>query len=119
MIGLAGDKVTAIADEAGVEVANINSSGQIVLSGERDRVAQAQRLADEAGAKRAVLLNVAGAYHSTLMATAAARLSAVLDGVEIVRPSVPVLSNVTGSVHGDGWIGLDVGPRPPSNRWSA
>ena len=53
-----------------VDVANINSPGQIVISGERAKVEQAVGLAKEHGIRRATLLNVAGAYHSRLMESA-------------------------------------------------
>jgi len=54
----------------------------------------------EMGAKRALVLNVAGAFHSSLMASATPKLEAVLKDVEIKAPQVPVVANVTGKPHG-------------------
>lgn len=101
IIGLDQDAVEAVAGEAGVGLANINSPGQIVLSGAADAVERAAALATEAGAKRALVLNVAGAYHSPLMAPAAAQLAGVLEAIDIRTPRVPVMSNVTGAAHGE------------------
>ena len=98
------DEVTA--GRTGVEAANYNSGEQTVLSGERDRIADAGRVALELGAKRAITLNVAGAYHSSLMSSAAARLEEYLGGVAFQAPKIPVLSNVTGGPHGDDPAGI-------------
>ena len=76
-----------------------NSSAQAVLSGPKEGVAKAEALAKEAGAKRAIVLNVAGAFHSPLMASAATKLDEVLAGVTFNEPTVPVLSNVMGGPH--------------------
>ena len=100
VIGLPMETVQEIAQKAGVEIANINSSAQVVLSGEKQGVADAASLATEAGAKRAIVLNVAGAFHSSLMQSAADRLEPVLNEVEIKTPAIPVIANVTGQPHG-------------------
>jgi [acyl-carrier-protein] S-malonyltransferase len=82
--------------EAGLVVpANYNSPGQVVISGEIAGVERAMEMAKAAGAKRAVRLNVSGAFHSPLMAPAAPGLSAALDDASIVDPSLPVYANVT------------------------
>jgi len=101
VIGLAMDKLQEICEVTGVEIANLNSAAQTVLSGEREAVEEAKRIADEAGAKRTFVLNVAGAYHSSLMQPAADRLKEVLDSVPIQSPAVPVVANVTGLPHDD------------------
>lgn len=100
VIGLANDVLETICEETGVTVSNYNSDGQTVLSGERARIEQAAEKAGAAGAKRAVILKVAGAYHSPLMDPAAERLAAVLDDVELKAPGIPVVANVTGEPHG-------------------
>ena len=83
--------------EAGLAVpANYNCPGQIVISGEAAGVERAMALAKEAGAKRAMRLNVSGAFHSPLMATAATGLSEALGAVELSAPAFPVYANVTG-----------------------
>jgi [acyl-carrier-protein] S-malonyltransferase len=100
LIGLSLEQCREICDKTGVQIANLNSSAQTVLSGERAGIEQAETLAKEAGAKRAVVLRVAGAFHSRLMDSAAERLAAVLAEVDIREPSVPVIANVTGMPHG-------------------
>jgi [acyl-carrier-protein] S-malonyltransferase len=82
--------------EAGLAVpANYNCPGQIVISGEVQGVERAMALAKEAGARRAMRLNVSGAFHSPLMAAAADGLREALDGVELAAPSFPVFANVS------------------------
>ncbi|HEU5209150.1 MAG TPA: ACP S-malonyltransferase [Longimicrobiales bacterium] len=75
--------------------ANYNSPGQIVISGDVAAVERAMVLAKDAGAKRALRLNVSGAFHSPLMRVAEDGLRAQLDSVEIGAPAFPVVSNVT------------------------
>lgn len=100
VIGLSIDKLKEICSAASVEIANINSAEQTVLSGGRGEIEAAERMAKDAGAKRVIVLNVAGAFHSSLMASAATRLEQVLSGVKISRPCIPVVANVTGRPHG-------------------
>jgi [acyl-carrier-protein] S-malonyltransferase len=99
IIGLAREQLDAICAETGVTVANLNSSAQTVLSGAKAGIEKAEALATEAGAKRAIILNVAGAFHSPLMASAATKLDEVLAGITFNEPTVPVLSNVKGEPH--------------------
>ncbi len=99
IIGLNADTVREIAETAGIEIANYNSPGQIVLSGKFERLPQAEKAAKDAGAKRVIPLNVAGAYHSSLMTSAADKLEAFLDKIPLQTPCVPVVSNVTGQMH--------------------
>lgn len=100
VIGLPADKLNAVCAATGVEMANLNSPEQTVLSGEKQAIQAAETMAKEAGAKRTVVLNVAGAFHSSLMASAAAKLKDVLAGVAIRAPAFPVIANVTGLPHG-------------------
>ena len=88
-----------IAAETGVTLANINSPDQIVLSGTAEGIAKAEVLCKEAGAKRALPLPVAGAFHSPLMQLAADQMAAFLKDIPLAAPEVPVLSNVTGKPH--------------------
>ncbi|MBV8528114.1 MAG: acyltransferase domain-containing protein [Candidatus Dormibacteraeota bacterium] len=91
----AAEEVCAEASPEGiVVVANINAPEQTVISGTTAGVEAAERLALERGAKRAVRLNVSGAFHSPLMADAAEQVAAVLDAVEVSRARVPVVANV-------------------------
>lgn len=75
--------------------ANFNSPGQIVISGDGPAVARAMELAKEAGAKRALPLNVSGAFHSPLMEVAESGLRDHLAGVPFSEPAFPVVANVS------------------------
>jgi len=99
VMGLDGEALEKIAEQAGCFVANFNSLSQTVLSGTEESIAQAESLVKEAGAKRAVRLAVAGAFHSPLMQEAANQLAAFLEPIPFSAPSLPVLSNVTGEPH--------------------
>jgi 3-oxoacyl-[acyl-carrier protein] reductase len=100
VIGMADEAVIKIAAQAKVSVANLNSPGQIVLSGSAEAIQEAEKLAKEAGARKTVRLPVAGAYHSPLMQSAAEGLREVLRAVTFKAPAFPVISNVTGKPHG-------------------
>ncbi len=78
-----------------VAVANLNSPGQVVISGEHDAVARAGEIAKEAGAKRVIPLKVSGAFHTPLMQAAADGLAEALAKVEIQRGRIPVVANAT------------------------
>jgi [acyl-carrier-protein] S-malonyltransferase len=96
MIGAGENAVRGLAADADVDVANINAPGQIVISGERAKVEAAIGMAKEHGIRRAMLLNVAGAYHSRLMEIAYRKLSEVIVDLSITTPRFVVISNVTG-----------------------
>ena len=100
IIGLPLEKVQEVAQASGLEVANLNSPVQTVLSGHADRIAAGEAAAKAAGAKRALRLTVAGAFHSSLMQPAADKLADFLKGVEFRAPQCPVWSNATGKPHG-------------------
>jgi len=99
VLGLDLEKTRAVCAETGVEVANLNCPGQIVISGEVEKIARACELAKTRGARRAVALPVAGAYHSRLMAGAGPKVRAMLAAVPARLPAVPVISNVTARPH--------------------
>jgi [acyl-carrier-protein] S-malonyltransferase len=101
IIGLDEAPTREVCAEAGVVLANLNCPGQLVISGEAEKIAKACELAKAKGAKRALPLTVAGAYHSPLMASAKPKLQDELARIKISAPSVPVLSNVTAQPHGD------------------
>lgn len=94
IIGADEQGVRNLAAAADVDVANFNSPGQIVISGEKSKIALAVGMAKEYGARKAVELSVAGAFHSRLMEPAYQRLSAVLEEIPIEMPRVTVVSNV-------------------------
>jgi len=98
IMGASAEQLQTICEKAGLTVANINSDAQVVLSGLKTGVATAATVAAELGVK-AIPLNVAGAFHSPLMASAREKLAAVLDGVTFQAPQMPVLANVTGALH--------------------
>src|SRR5206468_9251895 len=100
VIGLDEAPTREVCAEAGVVLANLNCPGQLVISGEADKITKAVELAKAKGAKRAIPLPVAGAYHSPLMASAQPKLQAELAGAKLSAPSVTVVSNVTAKPHG-------------------
>ena len=91
LLGGEPEDAHAIADAAGVTVANDNAVGQVVLSGDRDKLARAEEVALERGV-RARPLDVAAAFHSPAMAPAVAPFRAALDAVELREPRFPVYS---------------------------
>ncbi len=98
VMGLAREQLDEICRQSGAHVANLNSDQQTVLAGTKAAVAEAERLAGAQGA-RCVVLNVAGAFHSPLMASARARLGELLKDVTFATPRMPVIANVTGAPH--------------------
>ena len=84
----------ASADGGCVVPANYNTPGQVVISGEVPAVERAMELAKAAGAKRAIRLNVSGAFHSPLMAVARQGLAYALEQAQLGDPSFPVYANV-------------------------
>ncbi len=99
ILGLPDDIVIALCADSGtqgvVEAVNFNSPGQVVIAGSRDAVNTAIALATEQGAKRALLLPVSVPSHCALMAPAAMQLSERLADIELTRPIIPVIHNVT------------------------
>jgi [acyl-carrier-protein] S-malonyltransferase len=97
VLGMENEDVERIcAATTGVVVAaNYNCPGQLVISGELDAVNRACEALTAAGAKRALVLQVGGAFHSPLMQPAAAELKAAIDATEIATPICPVYQNVT------------------------
>ena len=100
LIGADREKAEAVCDhargDAVLVVANLNSPGQVVISGSQDACERAQGAAKDLGVRRAVPLKVAGAFHSPLMETARASLQSALADVETHDANVSVYSNVTG-----------------------
>ncbi len=100
VIGLDPSALEHVCAESGAEIANLNSPEQTVLSGTHEAIEAAERLVGAAGARRAIRLNVAGAFHSSLMRPAAERLEAFLADIPFHTPAFPVFSNVSGQPHG-------------------
>jgi len=101
LIGGEESQVRALAAAADVDVANLNAPGQIVLSGTVAGIDAAVAQAKEFGIRKAIKLNVAGAYHSRLMQSAQNKLAAELAGVSLQSPTIPVVCNYGASVVSD------------------
>lgn len=101
LIGGEEEAVKALAAECSVDVANFNAPGQIVLSGTVEGIDAAVEKARDHGIRRAIKLNVAGAYHSRLMQSAQDQLAAELAGVAMQPPGIPVVCNFGASVVSD------------------
>jgi len=99
VIGLDEIPTREVCAAAGVVLANLNCPGQLVISGEEEKIVNACDLAKVRGARKAIPLPVAGAYHSPLMAGAQPKLQAELAKIKISVPNVPVISNVTAQPH--------------------
>lgn len=97
ILALPAETIEAVCAEVdGIVVpANYNCEGQIVISGAVDAVAEASEKLKAAGAKRALILPVGGAFHSPLMQPAAEELAAGIESVEFKTPVCPVYQNVT------------------------
>ncbi len=98
ILGLDDAAVTALCQEAAqdevAEAVNFNSPGQVVIAGNKAAVERAISLAKDAGARRALLLPVSVPSHCALMKPAAEELAAMLSGVDVQMPVIPVLHNV-------------------------
>jgi [acyl-carrier-protein] S-malonyltransferase len=101
LIGGDESQVRALAAAANVDVANLNAPGQIVISGTVAGIDAAVAQAKEFGIRRAIKLNVAGAYHSRLMQSAQDKLATELARVSMQSPALPVVCNFGASVVSD------------------
>jgi [acyl-carrier-protein] S-malonyltransferase len=95
ILGLDEASAQAVCRDAGAELCNINSPGPIVIGGTNDAVARACALAVERGAKRAISLDVGGAFHTSLMQPAVAAMADAVAAAGIRAPRVPVVTNDT------------------------
>jgi len=95
IIGLSQTVLQSICEDLNVQLANINSENQIVISGERTAVAKAVEKAKNNGARKSVPLNVFGAFHSHLMATAQSGLDYAVNAIDIKSPKIPIVANIT------------------------
>jgi [acyl-carrier-protein] S-malonyltransferase len=91
------DACREISEQTGaiVDAANFNSPAQVVISGAVAAVEAAGALAKERGAKKVVILNVSGAFHSRLMTPAANAMRSVIDAADFTTPVVPLVQNLT------------------------
>ena len=99
VLGLDRTEVDDLCNRCGgdliVEVANVNAPGQVVVAGNTEAVNQLISMSREAGARRAILLNVSAPFHCSLMQPAAERLEKDLAEIEFADPRFPVVCNVT------------------------
>jgi [acyl-carrier-protein] S-malonyltransferase len=95
VIGLTDEVVSQLAAEASVHVANYNCPGQIVISGEAKQIEKAMRLATAHGALKVVQLQVSGAFHTSLMQSAADGLAHAISTVAFNAPAIPVIGNAS------------------------
>ena len=93
ILGLDELAFAQICAETGVELANINTDNQIVISGDKMAIAHAVDLATARGARKAVPLPVSGAFHSSLMVEAEEGLAAELDNLRLRQPRMPIIAN--------------------------
>lgn len=105
ILGLDDDQVKAVCRQAAsgdvIEAVNFNSPGQVVIAGHKGAVDRACVLAKEAGAKRALPLQVSVPSHCALMKPAAERLAQLLNGISITSPGIPVIHNASVELAGD------------------
>jgi len=95
ILGLDLSAIREICHQTKTEVANINCPGQIVISGGEKEIEAAEKLARDKGAKKVILLEVSGAFHSSLMQGAALKLAQELARIKIDSPRFAVISNVS------------------------
>ena len=96
IIGEDRPKVEQLCAEFGIQAANFNAPGQIIVSGEKSKVEALVAAAKDRGLKRVMALNVAGAYHSRLMEPAREAFARYLAGVTFLQPKFTVFTNTTG-----------------------
>jgi [acyl-carrier-protein] S-malonyltransferase len=95
MIGIDEAALAEVCKETGTVMANINSPGQLVISGGVENIAKAGEMAKAKGAARAIPLQVSGAFHSPLMQPAVDGMTQILAKVTFKDPCVPIIANVT------------------------
>ena len=101
VIGEERAQVQELCREFDIEAANFNAPGQIIVSGEKSRVAAAVAAAKDRGMKKVMPLNVAGAYHSRLMEPARVAFADFLDPIPFSAPRCTVFTNTTGQAISD------------------
>ncbi len=95
IIGLDEASLEEVCLETGAQIANLNCSGQIVISGTRESVARSMDLAKARGARRVVPLQVSGAFHSVLMQPTVEGMAQAISQVSFSRAQVPIVANST------------------------
>lgn len=101
VLGMPIEDIKEICKDSGAELANLNCPGQIVISGRKEDVQKAMAMAEEKGAKKSILLNVSGPFHSSFMKEAASEFRRELDKTKFSSPRAPIVSNVTADYERD------------------
>ena len=94
VIGMDVPAVESLCKGIGCEIANLNCPGQVVVSGKTPNVELFAGLAKEKGAKRVLMLDVSGPFHSSLMTPARDKLKDYIENIRIQEPNIPFISNV-------------------------
>ncbi len=95
IMGLDEASLEEVCQEAGTQIANINCSGQIVISGAHEALVRAMDLCRVRGARRTIPLQVSGAFHSPLMRPALEGMTEIVSTLGLRRPAVPIVANTT------------------------
>ena len=95
IIGLDEASLAEVCRQTGTWIANINCPGQLVISGDKENIAQAMDLARAKGANRAIQLQVSGAFHTPLMQPAVDGMSEIIANLSFNEPTIPVVANTT------------------------
>ncbi|MBJ28004.1 MAG: [acyl-carrier-protein] S-malonyltransferase [Chloroflexi bacterium] len=93
LIGIDFESAKDLCSQTGAEIANVNSPMQVVLGGSKSAIEQATLIAKDYGVRRAIQLEVAGAFHTSMMASAQIELAKELEKIEIAEAEIPVVSN--------------------------
>lgn len=101
ILGISTEVAEEVCKESSCEIANLNCPGQIVISGKAESIEKAVIVAKEKGAKRSIILDVSGPFHSSLMSGASEKLKGVLDVMRIKKPEFSFISNVNASFESD------------------
>lgn len=120
ILGLDREKVNEVIEQVDngiIEVANYNSPGQIVISGETGTVKDSISLFKENGAKKAVVLNVSAPFHSSMLEPAGLKLKKELDDIKLRKCKVSVVSNVNAEYYTDNYKDLLVSQVSSSVLW--
>lgn len=102
ILNLPTEKISEICESCDIEMANYNSSGQIIVSGTEEGVLRAMEMGTEAGARRCVRLNVSGPWHSRYMQPAKERFEQELQKYTFADQQIPVVANVDADYIADG-----------------
>lgn len=101
ILGISTEVAEEVCRESSCEIANLNCPGQIVIAGKAESIEKAVIVAKEKGAKRSIVLDVSGPFHSSLMSGASGKLKGVLDVMRIKKPEFSFISNVNASFESD------------------